>query len=317
MSQIYDRLSDFAKEHRFSNKDGTFSKGALCVALVVTRHAMDKGLPLDHAQLLTDGGGQVLGLGKANVQLILQAHGISKVLAEEGGRTSRGSIGNMRAYVKFLNDLTPATEVTLSEIESWWIGRVRLYFTDRPLVLRLDAGKSLGVMIADLLAQADKRQRDRSGVMYVGALLQHLVGAKLDLIHGGIEHHGASVADTSSGRMSDFVVGDVAIHVTCAPSESLIRKCNENLGYGHRPMIITPGDSVELARGLAKQAGLLDRVEIIEAEQFLAVSFYEHGEFRFSGSCEFAIQLVDRYNEIVGRHETDPGLRIEASNKHP
>src|ERR1700678_3701170 len=34
------------------------------------------GLPLDSGELLTEGGGQVLGLGKSAVQLILQRHGI-------------------------------------------------------------------------------------------------------------------------------------------------------------------------------------------------------------------------------------------------
>ena len=61
-------------------------KGPLCVALVVTQHARTMGLPLDPEKLITDGGGQVLGLGKGAVQTILSRHGISRVLASEGGR---------------------------------------------------------------------------------------------------------------------------------------------------------------------------------------------------------------------------------------
>ena len=60
-----------------------------------------EGLPLDPDQLVTKSGGQVRGLGQSQVQKILARHGIERVLAAEGGRTSRGSLGNMRAYVRF------------------------------------------------------------------------------------------------------------------------------------------------------------------------------------------------------------------------
>ena len=59
-----------------------------------------KGLPLDPKLLVTQGGGQVLGLGRASVQSVLKRHGIERVLAAEGGRTSRGSLNNMRQYVR-------------------------------------------------------------------------------------------------------------------------------------------------------------------------------------------------------------------------
>src|ERR1700690_1931533 len=85
-------------------------KGPLSVALVVTQHAKTMGLPLSPEALVTEGGGQVLGLGKGAVQSILKRHGVDRVLAAEGGRTSRGSLGNMREYVAFLNRLKGAGE---------------------------------------------------------------------------------------------------------------------------------------------------------------------------------------------------------------
>lgn len=54
----------------------------------VTQHAR-KGLPLNPDELLTEAGGQVLGLGRGAVQAVLNRHGITRVLAAEGGRTSR------------------------------------------------------------------------------------------------------------------------------------------------------------------------------------------------------------------------------------
>src|SRR5271168_1193983 len=96
---LQETLNAFTKERKFNRK------GPLCVALVMTQQARMRGVPLDSGELLTEGGGQVFGLGRNAVQAILQRHGITRVLASEGGRTSRSSIGNMREYVSLLNRL--------------------------------------------------------------------------------------------------------------------------------------------------------------------------------------------------------------------
>ena len=67
-------------------------KGALAVIVFISRIARSKGLPLNPDALLTESGGQVQGLGREPVQRILADYHISQILAEEGGRTSRGSI---------------------------------------------------------------------------------------------------------------------------------------------------------------------------------------------------------------------------------
>ena len=69
-------MADLATALRDFNKDRKFSrKGPLCVALVITQHARKMGLPLDPDKLLTDAGGQVLGLGKGAVQTVLNGVG--------------------------------------------------------------------------------------------------------------------------------------------------------------------------------------------------------------------------------------------------
>ncbi len=142
-------------------------------------------------------------------------------------------------------------------------------------------------------------------------MLQHLVGAKLDLLlgEGRVEHHSASAADSVTDRSSDFVIEDVAIHVTTAPGEALIRKCKNNLEQGLRPLIITLNE--ETARGLADNEGVADRIDVFNAEQFLASNLYELGRFAEEGRVTTARDLVARYNAIVSKHETDPSLRIE------
>jgi hypothetical protein len=292
-----------------ANKMG--GKGALCVGLAVTRHARSHSLPIDPSDLLTESRGQVSILGKSPIQKILADYGISRVLAEEGGRTSRGSVGLMQKYVAFLND-SGYGEADLEEAEQWWVAKVRVFFAGKPLALRLDPAKSLRAAVRDLIAQAEKRQAENSGATIVGTILQHLVGAKLAVLLGtDAPMHGASVADAVSGRAGDFEFGDVVIHVSTSPGEALMRKCRSNLEDGKRPLVITTYKRLPFAAGNAEDAGIADRVEIFDVEQFLAGNIYELGRFAREGRTQTAHAIVKRYNELVDALETDPSLKIE------
>ena len=63
-THLEETLDEFAVGYEFKGP------GPLCVALVVTEHA--RQLPLDPDELVTRGGGQVLGLSKSAVQPILK-----------------------------------------------------------------------------------------------------------------------------------------------------------------------------------------------------------------------------------------------------
>ena len=287
-------------------------KGGLCVGLVVTETAKKNGLPLNPKALRTEGGGQVAGLGKAAVQKILEAHGINKVLAEEGGRTSRGTIQLMEAYVEVLNELDERGGANLDEASAWWIDKVRLHFASEGPKFNFDTGISLRANIEDLLQQAREVQKHAGGTNYVGAMLQHLVGAKLDIVlgTGKVEHHGFSVADHPTERKGDFHVESVAIHVTTHPSEALVRKCAKNLQDDLKPVIITSGEGVEGATFLLKSAELVLRVDVLDASQFLTANVYERSLFK-AADCKITLaKLLERYNEIVAACETDPSLLI-------
>lgn len=297
----------------FTAAKGFRGKGPLSVALVVTQHAKAMGLPLDPEKLVTDGGGQVLGLGKGAVQNVLKRHGIERVLASEGGRTSRGSLGNMREYVAFLNDLATGSKVDLDAVEEFWIARVHEFFAGKPFKIKLDASRSLRTVVRDVIEQAEERQKTTPGVYYAGAVLQHLVGAKLDcaLGKGHLEHNSFSTADAPGARAGDFFLGDVAIHVTTSPGEAVIARCRDNLNDGHRPVLVTLQRGLTVAEGLAANVGLADRVDIFEIEQFVALNLYELGKFAADGRRVAVNDLVERYNEIVEEVETDPSLKIE------
>jgi hypothetical protein len=305
---LFEALAKFTAEKKF------LGKGPLSVALVVTEHARKRGLPLDPERLITENGagGQVIGLGKGAVQNILARHGVRRVLAKEGGRTSRGSINNMRAYVAFLNQLHIDQASNLDQIETFWINRVHDLFAAKPFQISLDASRSVRNVVQDVIAQAEERQRESTGTNFAGAVMQHLIGAKLDcaLGKGQFGHNSFSTADEQSGRHGDFLIGDVGIHVTTAPGEAVIERCRENLNAALRPVIVTLRRRIALAEGLAENASLSDRIDIFEIEQFIALNLYEIGKFAAAGRQTAVAELVRRYNEIVEEVETDPSLRI-------
>ena len=299
-------LDRFASEKRFTGK------GALCVALVVTDQARKNGLPLNSDDLVTEGGGQVLGLGRGAVQAILKRHDIDRVLAAEGGRTSRGSLNNMRQYIVWLNERNDFSTVDVDAVERFWISRVKEFFAGEPFTVRLDTSYGLRHMIADLLDQAVARQREATGIHYAGAVLQHLVGARLEcaLGLGNVEHNSFSTADAPLKRPGDFVVGDSAIHVTTAPGESVIERCKDNLNAGKRPILVTTRGNLSVAEGLAENQGLRSRIDIFDIEQFMAAKIHEIGRFASEGRWLALDQFVLTYNRIIDDVETDPSLKL-------
>ena len=183
------------KLEKFTLEQGVNAKGPLCVVLVVTAKARKLTPPYSPEEFLTPKGGQVAELSRSRVQNILGNYGISRILAEEGGRTSRGSISRMKAYLELLNDLNREALLEFSIIEEWWIEQVNAYFAAKPFKLKADPSKSLRRIISELIEAALVRQKECQGTMIVGAVMEHLVGAKLtiSLPTVKIEHKGFSL----------------------------------------------------------------------------------------------------------------------------
>ena len=288
-------------------------KGHLSILLVVTDHARNGRLPLDPADLRTPRKGQVRGAGKAAVQAILARHGITDVLAQEGGRTSRGSLEQMEAYVDLLNSLHKDGLADLDAIEAFWITKVRDVLSAKPFRLKLDSNRSLRSVIRDLLQQAIERQRTAVGRTDAGALLQHLVGAKLAcaMQPDPVEHHSYSTADAQTARKGDFELGNTVVHVTTAPADGVISRCQKNLNEGLRPLLITLPEQTAGAIALAQTAKIADRIDILDIEQFMVLNLYEWRRFETADRRDTFDSVISRYNQIVGENETDPGLKIE------
>lgn len=304
--RLSDRLSAFKTDNKFQER------GKLAVGLVVTRKAKEQGLPIEPLSLLTENQGQVSGLSGTVVHKILKEYGEERHPGTEVGRTSRGTPMAATIYAEFLNSLHAEKLADLAAIEQWWAERFTDYFNNKPFKLNYDRSRTMQAMFDDLLEQALKRQRESSGTSYQGAVLQHLVGAKLVLAMPQVKvvHHGFSVADSVSARSGDFVIDDTAIHCTTAPGELLLKKCTKNLQGGIRPIILTIGKKVNAAEVLAENENILGRVEIMDAVQFLSANLYELSLFQTSERDTTIEKLIAEYNKIIDDHEPDKSLKI-------
>lgn len=293
----------------FRDERKVTSKGSLSVVIQLTRMFSKDSLPIDPSDYVTEREGQVKGLGGGNLKSVLADHGINRTLSREGGRTSRGSMGIMTAYAAFINGL-PAP-VDFDAIEAYWVEQVRLFFSAKPFKLNADSSKSMASTVDDLMAQARRREKENPGTTYAGTVLQHLVAAKLCLIVPDVEINGADVADAPTGRGGDFMVGDTAIHCTTAPGQPLIEKCGANISAGIRPVIITIAERVKTARDLAEDAGISERLEVWDIQQFLSMNVYEHGLFEDGERMKTVSKIVTGYNSIIDKYESDPSLKID------
>lgn len=301
------RLSAFANEEGF-----TRSRGALNLGLVLTRRAKEDGLPLDPQAQLAASGGQVKGLNGAAGNRILRDYGVTRSIGTEVGRTNRGSVDNMRRYVEFLNAAHRDGAADLDAFERFWVDQFVQRFASQPFKLRREAGLTVQQIVRDLIAQADARQAEAGGAMVTGTVLQHLVGAKLEVALAGrltVVHHGANTSDVA-GRGGDFDLGDTVVHVSTTPGDLLLAKCAGNIQAALRPIIVTTEDEVEVATKLARRKGLDERVEIYAVEQFVSINANELGLFAARAVADTLRAIIDRYNAIVKAHEIDPSLRI-------
>ena len=257
-SRMYSRLEAFQKEHN------AVTKGPLSLLVQLTRAIKSKTFPLIADDFLTENKGQVAGLGGGNLKKILKGHGITQILAAEGGRTSRGNMGLMIKYIEFLNVWQSDETIDFVELEKFWAKQVIEYFKNKPFVLTADPSQTISANLDILFHQVKSRQKQNPGTQYLGTVIQHLVGAKLSLIlpQGQFQIHGASVADSPTVRSGDFVLNNTIIHCTTAPGEPLIQKCRSNISAGCLPVIITIYDRVKTAIDLAADADLAGRVEV-------------------------------------------------------
>lgn len=308
--------ADIGRWYECQRRNGNVNRNVMSVGLIMCEH-MSKHFPLQEEKWFT--GTQVSLLGGTRISKILARHGEERSFASEGGRTSRGSQDLARAFEAVVNGSSAATgfeamsqndrHEVISILQAKMVGRIRADFYDRQRIpLEIDFGKHTRHVIDRVLASA----REKGGNA-VGAVAQHLIGAKLEIRHTDleIERDSYTTADQQTGRSADFTVNDTAIHVTIKPNEALLAKCQSNITSGLRPMIITAGDRIGTAEGLAGNIGIEDRVTVRGVEEFVSGNIDEMAGYSRPCIRRVVGQLFDTYNGRVSDVEGDPSLLVD------
>ena len=296
-------------------------RSRLAAMLVLTRKAIEEGYPLDEGGFITEGGGQVKGLSGPAVQRILKDHGIGRVLSSEGGRTSRGTVSFARQYVRFLNKLEPgalkgvsaqAKRGAFESIEARLVELVRGHFSAQKLAVPVGAELSPTAMVSAILEAAKDRQAETPGSTVLGAVAQHLVGAKLALRfpEAAVANHPYTAADEQTARAGDFQVGDSVFHVTVTPGEAVLKKCAANLGANLRPVLIVPSRKLSAALAQAEDLGIEGRLDVYDLERFVSANLAEIAGFSSTELRKAFARLIEVYNQRLQAVETDHSLMI-------
>lgn len=67
---------------------------------------------------------------------------------------------------------------------------------------------------------------------------------------------------------------------------------------------------MKTARDIAEDAGIGERIEVWDIQQFLSMNVYEHGLFERDEREKTVERIIDGYNDIVEQFESDPSLKI-------
>jgi hypothetical protein len=150
-----------------------------------------------------------------------------------------------------------------------------------------------------------------------GRVEQHLIWSKLKTLYPDrVEaEHAAFAGDVQTGRAGDIIVGDIVFHVTAAPATPVIEKCVHNLQAGKHPVLVVPRLLLERAKTIAETCApqVHRRITCLAIEDFLASNILELAGGDGRRFFDVLQQLVEQYNEVIMRTETDASLRIEVA----
>jgi len=274
-----------------------------------------ESFPQPWENMLSRQGGQIRGCSGPAVQGIISRFGQhDKIYSSEGGRTNREQRPAAEDLHRRLHDTGLGSFNESDRVKL--LGRLQEYIYScqvlpwcqrQRLSVEIDPKCSLPQIISSILEAARESK-------LAGPVAQHLVGAKLCLRFPDkdIPNYTYSASDETTERAGDFQVADTAIHVTVAPGEKVIARCEENISNGYRPLLLVPqGEEVQGARMLAGHRDLQDLLQVTSIEDFVGCNISEIGQFEQARINTHLAELLRVYNERVDEVETDKSIQIE------
>lgn len=296
--------------------DAGVNRNVMTVGLIMCEHMMSH-FPLKESKWFT--GTQVSLLGGSRINKILARHDEERTLASEAGRTSRGSQELARSFQAAVNESSAADALAaassqartdvVSLLQAAMVKRIQTDFFDRQrLRIEYRSHERTSAVIGQLLDAASRR-----GGNATGAVAQYVVGAALCLHYPNMEidNHSYTTADEQTGRVGDFIVSSAALHVTTAPGEALMRKCEANLGRDLFPVVLTLRERIAAAEGLAGNFDIADSISVRDMVEFVADAVDISARYVRSQMATRLRDLLDTYNMRVAAAEPDSSLQVE------
>ena len=264
---------------------------------------------LEYQNYLTAKGAQIKDISGSRVKKILARYGETRKFLSEGGRTSRGGPRAVEKMLPFFKELIPHSLDeserfdVLSAFQLFLVDRIREFFDRQKVKLVFDSRLSTWQIIHNLIKSASKK---------AGYVVQHLVGAKLELRFPdiAISNESGSTADAPTNRGGDFTIGNTVFHVTMSPKSQLFDKCLQNLREGLKVYLIVPDSLLAGTRQLANQF-CSGQIAVESIESFLSQNIDEISIFKSDHLKKSLVSLINIYNRRVMDAEVDMSLMIE------
>lgn len=264
---------------------------------------------LEYQAYFTAKGAQIKDISGPRVKKILARFGENRRFLSEGGRTSRGGPRALEKMLLFFKDLISddldedSRNELLNGFQIFLVERIREFFDQKKVKLVFDPKLSTWQTIHNLIKASSKK---------AGYVVQHLVGAKLELRFPGIliSNEAGSTADAPTNRGGDFTVGNTIFHVTMSHKTELFDKCLQNLRDGLKVYLIVPDSILASARqwGTSYSNG---QIAVESLESFLSQNIEEISIFESEHLKHRLVELINIYNRRVMDAEVDMSLMIE------
>ncbi|MEX0701536.1 MAG: DUF4928 family protein [Planctomycetales bacterium] len=295
------------------HQDDLPAKGSIQASLVVLSR-LRTDYDLEIASHLSGGQAQIKGLSVSSVKRILLEFGEERELSRIGGRTNRGTPGDIAKLLALmiplrLDELPPdqrvrALNAMLRHIVTSFVDR---FHQVKRVRASFDQSKATSHFIGTILANAQATRK-------CDAVAEYLIGAKLAVIYPdkSIRNKHFSAADMQAGYGGDFHVGNTVFHITLAATRELLHKAVENLDAGLGVYLLVLRKNLEQARQLADYEAGPGRIEVDSIESFIAKNMDEAVGFDRTTPLKSELRhLLEIYNERVGEVDHDTSMLIE------
>lgn len=286
------------------------AQGTIGAALIVLER-LKTNYDLDIKSHLSKGGYQISGISGIALKKVLAQFGEKRRHISEGGRTNRGTPGNIENMLDALRKLNldrlsaEQRREIISKMQWFLVDKVSEFFSRKRLEIIYDPYISTWQSINNLLLKAREANKE-------GPVAEYLVGAKLQLRFPNIQIRNSSfsTADDQSGQPGDFLVGDTTFHVTISPMYGVYEKCKKNIENGFRVFLIVPEEKLADARENAKEASP-GKIVVTSIELFVTQNIEEISDFSKDRLGHGFYRLLKTYNDRVDAVEIDKSMLIE------